>query len=63
MSYADKFHITLEEEKSKVGKPADVMSVDELAEILVEFDPLSNKKDRKLVNFLAGRKIPEKELN
>ena len=60
--YADKFHISLVEEPYKPGKPPDVLTVDELAEILEDFDPIHNLEDKKLVHFLAGRRIPEEEL-
>ena len=40
VSYADKFHISLEEETPKAGKPTDILTVDELTEILEDFDPL-----------------------
>ena len=62
VSYADKFHISLEEEIQKEGKPPDVLTPEELAEILIEFNPIQNIEDRKLVNYLGGRRIPENEL-
>ena len=46
----------------KAGKPPDVLSVEELEEILEDFDPIHNFEDKKLVHFLAGRRIPEDEL-
>lgn len=62
VGYADKFHISLNEEVPKAGKPPDVLSVEELEEILEDFDPIHNFEDKKLVYFLAGRRIPEDEL-
>lgn len=62
MGYADKFHISLNEEVAKAGKPPDVLTVDELTEVLQDFDPIHNLNDKTLVHFLAGRKIPEDEL-
>lgn len=62
VSYADKYHISLVEKEDKPGKPPDILTVDELAEILEDFDPLVNMEDKKLVHFLAGREIPEDEL-
>ena len=62
VGYADKFHISLNEEVPKAGKPPDVLTVDELAEILEDFDPVNNFDDKKLVNFLGGRRIPDCEL-
>lgn len=40
ISYADKFHISLEEEVEKEGKPPDVLTPEELEEILIEFNPV-----------------------
>ena len=62
VGYADKFHISLNEDVPKAGKPPDVLTVDELAEVLEDFDPVHNLDDKKLVHFLAGRRIPEDEL-
>lgn len=62
VSYADKYHISLVEEEYKPGKPPDILTVDELAEILEGFDPIHNMEDKKLVYYLAGRRIPEEEL-
>ena len=52
----------MNEEVPKAGKPPDVLSVEELEEILDEFDPMHNIEDKKLVHYLAGRRIPEEEL-
>lgn len=52
----------MNEEVAKAGKPPDVLTVDELTEILQDFDPIHNLDDKKLVHFLAGRRIPEDEL-
>jgi hypothetical protein len=62
VSYADKFHISLVEEEYKPGKPPDILTVEELADILEDFDPIKNWEDKKLVHYLAGRRIPEDEL-
>jgi hypothetical protein len=50
------------EEEDKPGKPPDILTVEELAEILEDFDPIKNWEDKKLVHYLAGRRIPEDEL-
>jgi hypothetical protein len=38
------------------------LTVDELADILEDFDPIHNMEDKKLVHYLAGRRIPDEEL-
>ena len=40
-----------------------MLTPEEIEEILEEFDPLRNADDKKLVNYLGGRKVPENELN
>lgn len=62
VQYADKFHVSLVEEEDKPGKPPDILTVDELADILEDFDPIHNMEDKKLVHYLAGRRIPDEEL-
>ena len=39
-----------------------MLTPEEIEEILEEFDPLRNADDKKLVNYLGGRRIPEDEL-
>ena len=63
VGYADQFNIAVNVEEAQPEKATDALGVDELTEILQDFDPVSNAKDRNLVNFLAGRELPEDELS
>lgn len=62
MGYADKFNLAINNEKIEPEKAADALGFDELAAILRDFNPLNDENDHRLVNFLAGRKLPDEEV-
>ena len=37
-------------------------TVEQITEVLAVFNPVENKNDRKLANYLAGRELPPDEL-
>jgi hypothetical protein len=57
VDYADMYIARLEEPKK------DTLSINELEHIISSFDPIANKVDRKLANYLAGRRLNEAELS
>ena len=57
VDYADMYIARLEEPKK------DTLNINELEHIISSFDTIENKVDRKLANYLAGRRLDETELS
>jgi hypothetical protein len=57
VDYADMYIARLEEPKK------DTLNINELEHIISSFDTIENKVDRKLANYLAGRRLNETELS
>jgi hypothetical protein len=62
VNYADKYNLACPNERIQKEKTMEQLNVEDLAAILEEFNPVTNKNDHKLVNFLAGQYLTDNEV-
>ena len=63
VGFAEKFFIKVNRQGELIETQSkDAFSVDQLEQAIVEFNPVENKDDGQLANYLAGRKLSSDEL-
>ncbi len=57
VGFAEKFFIKVDKQGELIDKDKskDAMTAEELQQVILDFNPIENKEDGQLANYLAGR--------